>query len=86
MRQTGRTSRIVDFAVNQLFSVGQVIITDHVAFEYPNTTRERISYFIDKVKDGFALASRGSMSCSADVISVKGTYVVHFVSKRISNN
>jgi len=86
MRQTGRTSRIVDFAVNQLFSVGQVIITDHIAFEYPNTTKTMISYFIDEVKDKFRFASRGRMSCSADIINVKGTYVVHFVSERISNN
>ncbi len=34
MRQSGRTSRIIDFAIDQLFSVGEVIVADHTAFEF----------------------------------------------------
>lgn len=33
MRQTGRTTRIVNFAIEQLLSCGNVIITDHAIFE-----------------------------------------------------
>jgi hypothetical protein len=33
LRQTGRTSRIVDFAIDQLFTVGSTIVTDHTALE-----------------------------------------------------
>lgn len=33
MRQTGRTTRIVNFAIDQLLSCGNVIITDHAIFE-----------------------------------------------------
>ena len=47
MRQTGRTSRIVDFAIDQLYSVGEVILTDHTAFEYPGITQSKIQFFID---------------------------------------
>ena len=33
MRQTGRTTRIVNFAIDQLLSCGNVVITDHATFE-----------------------------------------------------
>lgn len=32
-RQTGRTTRIAQFAVDQLLSVGECIVTDHIVFE-----------------------------------------------------
>lgn len=53
MRQTGRTSRIANFAIDQLYSVGEVIITDHIAFEGFDTKQTHLSNLIDKVKDGF---------------------------------
>lgn len=33
MRHTGRTTRIVNFAIDQLLSCGNVVITDHAIFE-----------------------------------------------------
>jgi hypothetical protein len=47
IRQAGKTSRIADFAVDQLYSVGEVIVTDHTVFEYPtsNTQNSLIHLF-----------------------------------------
>jgi len=81
MRQTGRTSRIVDFAVDQLFSVGNVLVTDHIAFEYPKTTKNQMGYFIDRVKRRILESSHGRLSCEADIVKIKDFYAVHFVSK-----
>jgi hypothetical protein len=53
MRQTGRTSRIVNFAIDQLYSVGEVIVTDHIAFEFSTVSQAQLIYFVDKVKDTF---------------------------------
>lgn len=33
MRATGRTTRIVNFAIEQLMNCGNVIVTDHATFE-----------------------------------------------------
>lgn len=33
MRRTGRTTRIVNFAIDQLLSCGNVVIADHAIFE-----------------------------------------------------
>jgi hypothetical protein len=57
MRQTGRSSRIADFAVDQLYSVGEVIVTDHTTFEYPNTnTKDSLSHLCDIVKKKFGMS------------------------------
>lgn len=46
MRATGRTTRIVNFAIEQLLSCGNVVITDHAIFE----GHEKANHFlIDKV-------------------------------------
>ena len=48
MRQTGRTSRIVDFAIDQLFSCGNVIVADHHLFEI-DSSRKANELLIDLV-------------------------------------
>lgn len=48
MRQTGRTSRIVDFTIDQLFSCGNVIVADHHVFEF-NSSRKANEHLIDLV-------------------------------------
>jgi hypothetical protein len=48
MRQTGRTSRIVDFAIDQLFSCGNVIVADHYVFESDSPKRAN-DHLIDLV-------------------------------------
>jgi hypothetical protein len=57
LRQTGRTSRIVDFAIDQLFTVGSTIVTDHTALEgYDNRTT--MDNLISSVNDRFLLNNR----------------------------
>ena len=72
MRQTGRTSRIIDFTIDQLFSVGEVIVTDHIAFEFENVTNKSLFYFIDRVKDRFEFNSRhiNGWKLDANIIDV----------------
>lgn len=82
MRQTGRTSRIVNFAVDQLFSVGRVVVTDHISFEF-KVTKRHINHFIDRVRDRILYDSRGSLTCDVDIIKIKDFYVVDF---RIKSN
>jgi hypothetical protein len=48
MRQTGRTSRIVDYAIDQIFSCGNVIVTDHYMFE-EGSSRKSNEHLIDLV-------------------------------------
>jgi hypothetical protein len=50
-RRTGRTTRIVNFAVEQLHSVGEVIVTDHTVFEYPGAnTKDNLIHLVELVK------------------------------------
>jgi hypothetical protein len=50
-RQTGRTTRIANFVIDQLHSVGEVIVTDHTSFEFPGKdTTSSIKYLIEKVE------------------------------------
>ncbi len=50
MRQTGRTSRIINNTIDNLFQFGEWVSTDHVVFEYDNIKNMELMYFIDKVK------------------------------------
>jgi len=51
MRQTGRSTRIVDFAVQQLLENCQVIVTDHAAFEFQGTYKKiYANEFADTIK------------------------------------
>lgn len=83
MRQSGRTDRIIAFAVEQLMSVGEVIVTDHAIFEYGGESGYRIltGYFIPEVKRRLEIISRGRLTCEGEIIRIKeGTNlrVVHF--------
>jgi len=50
MRRTGRTRRIVNHTVEQLMSVGEVVVTDHIVYEYPDTSQRMLQSFVDNVK------------------------------------
>lgn len=82
MRQTGRTSRIVDFVVDQLFQTGQCITTDHIAFEYKISMRQ-LENFITKVLDRIEKASHGSLKAEFNIQKVNDIYVVHFKTKKV---
>lgn len=90
MRQTGRTTRIVDFAVQQLFSVGEVVVTDHYMFECPKSRREPLLHFIEKVRERVQRESNGKFIIVPTIIQLQrgsDLHVVHFKMKHnIFNN
>lgn len=86
MRQTGRTSRIINFTIDQLFSVGEVIVTDHVAFEYPSTLK-MLHYFIDRVERSFAsVYVAGDLKITHVIYKIEDTHVVRFKLEKKENN
>ena len=77
MRQSGRTSRTVDFVVDQLYQCGQAIATDHIAFEY-KISMAKLENFITKVIDRINSSSYGSLKVEYNIQKVNDIYVVHF--------
>ena len=78
MRQTGRTTRIVNFAVDQIFSVGEVIVTDHMAYDNPTFRSNNLRHFIGNVKSMVDLQSGGNIKLDAKISRVGEILVVHF--------
>ena len=51
LRRTGKTTRIANFVIDQLHSVGEVIVTDHSSFEFPESNvTSSLQFLIDKVE------------------------------------
>lgn len=51
MRRIGRTTRTANYAVEQLLSVGEVIVTDHTVFEYPEAnTKYNLRHLVELIK------------------------------------
>ena len=79
MRQTGRTSRIVNFVVEQLFNVGRCIATDHTVFEYDNVRLVTIRYFIERVERRINAETNGTKKVKSKIITIDGSlYIVDF--------
>jgi hypothetical protein len=84
MRQSGRTSRIIDFTIDQLFSVGECIVTDHYVFEYPDAGVRHLTYFIDKVYARYAILNRDeNFKLDQTIVRVGKVPMIHF--KIVSN-
>lgn len=79
MRQTGRTSRIVDFTIDQLCSVGECIVTDHYVFEYPVAGPSHLQHFISKVYDRFRLLNHNEKRyLDYSMVKLSKVPMVHF--------
>ena len=79
MRQTGRTSRIAEFAIDQLFSVGECIVTDHYVFEYPSAGESHLPHFISKVYERFQLLNYNEKKyLDYSIVTVNKIPMVHF--------
>ena len=51
-RRTGRTTRIANYAVEQLHSVGTVIVTDHTAYDNPESNiTHSLKYLVGLIKE-----------------------------------
>lgn len=88
MRRTGRTSRIVNYVVTQLFEVGQCISTDHIVFEFEKTPDKRLYYFINKVEKhiDFLTNGRNSVKSKITKIDIDGEYFKVIYFKLINKN
>ncbi len=84
MRQTGRTSRIVDFVVDQLYNTGQCIATDHVMFEHSHDSIHMLRHLIEKVERRLDSASAGYLKVKSVIIRANEIPMVHF--RLIKNN
>lgn len=69
-RQCGKTTRIINNVIEQLYSVGQCIATDHTCFEHESPTKEMVEYFIEKVKYRVEVQSYGSKTVNTDIVLV----------------
>ena len=79
MRQTGRTSRIVDFTIDQLYSVGECIVTDHYVFEYPTAGPSHLQHFISKVYDRFRLLNHNENKyLDYSMVKLSKVPMIHF--------
>jgi hypothetical protein len=78
-RQTGRTTRIMDFTIEQLCSVGECIVTDHTVFEYPGKiTNNYLKDFIKRVNGRLQHQTGGYKNCKGEIKKVDDIKVVHF--------
>lgn len=79
IRQSGKSSRIADFAVDQLYSVGEVIVTDHTVFEYPTSnTRDSLKHLCDKIERKFQISDyQRKWSLDVEFHKVKGFNVAY---------
>ena len=81
MRQSGRTTRIVNFIVDQLYTCGQCIATDHIVFESPSRVSERnLIHLVDKVKNQVRVNSNGNLRCNYEIVRIdrSGIPMIHF--------
>ena len=79
IRQSGRTTRIIDFTIEQLCSVGECIVTDHTVFEYPNkVTNRHLKEFIKRVNHRLQHQTNGYNSCKGEIKNVDDIKVIHF--------
>ena len=73
-RNTGRTTRIANFAVDQLFTVGKVIVSDHIVFEgHKGLNNKHLELLIDKVRDKVERDSNGTLTISYRIDRLRNT-------------
>ena len=78
-RQTGRTTRIIDFIMEQLYSVGECIVTDHTVFEYPKKmANDALINFIGKTNKRLEFQTGNMKSCTGKILKAGDFKVVHF--------
>ena len=78
-RQTGRTTRIIDFVIEQLHSVGECIVTDHTVFEFPDKgLRSALADFIEKTNRRLEFQTSRRKSCTGTILKADKFNIVHF--------
>lgn len=78
-RQSGRTTRIANFVIDQLFSVGHCITADHTAFEYPKASSAILTdHLIAKVEKGFESMNYNGNLLKTKIVKVDGFWAIRF--------
>jgi len=79
LRQSGKTTRIANFVIDQLHSVGEVIVTDHTSFEFSDIDNmSSIRNLIEKVEKLDAANSPGNREIEHEFIEVDGIKLIRF--------
>ena len=79
LRRTGKTTRIANFVIDQLHSVGEVIVTDHSSFEFPESNvTSSLQLLIDKVEKLDAANSPGNREIEHEFVEVGGIKLIRF--------
>lgn len=79
LRQTGKTTRIANFVIDQLHSVGEVIVTDHTSFEFPESgNTSSINNLIEKVERFDAANSAGNRKIEWGIFEAQGVKLIRF--------
>ena len=92
MRRTGKTTRIIDFVVQQLLETGQCICTDHVAFDVIDCDQRQLKPFIDGVYARLSMQLRSEFKLRTQIMRspieghVHNPYYVYFVLERIDSS
>lgn len=77
-RQTGRTTRIAQFAVDQLLSVGEVIVADHIVYQFPKLSQQMATEnLIRKIKRMLPEATYLPFKIRATPLMVWDKWMVH---------
>jgi hypothetical protein len=81
-RRSGRTTRIANFVVDQLFDVGECIVSDHSVFEDPSFPLDKLRHLSRVVEDIAMVQSNGEMLVNSKLVRIEGSKysVVHFTS------
>jgi hypothetical protein len=79
LRQTGKTTRIANFVIDQLYSVGEVIVTDHTSFEFPtHNNTSSIESLIEKVYRLIEATSSGNVKIEHIIIKSNNIKLIWF--------
>lgn len=78
MRRTGRTQRIVNYTIDQLLSVGEVIVTDHIVYEFENTAQMKLEPFVNLVKQQIKPKLLDKIVVEHKFIKVIDKWMIHF--------
>jgi hypothetical protein len=77
MRRTGRTTRIVQYVVEQLHNVGTCIATDHTVYEYAPKI-EMVKHFEKEVKNKIYSDSKGVKTVNSAIMIINEVPYVKF--------
>lgn len=78
MRRTGRTQRIVNFTIEQLLSVGEVVVTDHIVYEFESTAQRMLEPFVNRVKQQIKPKLLDKIVIEHKFIKVLDKWMIHF--------